>query len=161
MGLFMITRILVTVAGLGLAGCATPKLIQYGFVERPMEIVGPTASCDDWVFDVYHTPRMTTRLVSFLLADMSDINRGNGRSMPVTLSHSILPDGSVVNVQLVEPLWYTTHRTYRDIPRAVTDALYRSEFKFIGEGKPLTAVNCNYTYSYDLRTYNPDADHDE
>ena len=152
----MITRFLMSVCVLAVAGCATPKAVQYGYIERPMEITGQTASCDDWVFDVYHIPGMTTRVVSFLLADMSDINRDDGRSMPVTMSYSILTDGNVANVQLVRPMWYTTHATYRDLPRSVADALYRSRFKFVGEGEPLPAVQCGYTYNYNLRQNNPE-----
>ena len=155
-----ISRIFGAVCILGLTGCASMPVssrVEYGGTFRPVELQGPTSSCDDWEYDVYHIPQWTSRLVAFLQMDSNDYAR-DGRRMPVTLSYSVLTDGTPANIKLVGPMWYTNHAAYRELPKTTADALNRSRFRFAGEGEPLPATDCRYNFAFSLTPYRPGED---
>ncbi|WP_306014747.1 hypothetical protein [Oceanicaulis sp. MMSF_3324] len=150
-----IRKFVGAVCMLGLAGCASMPVsdrVEYGGTLRPVELQGPTSSCDDWEYDVYHIPQWTSRFVAFLQMDSNDYAR-NGRQFPITLSYSVLTDGTAANIKLVDPMWYTDHAAYRELPKTTADALTRSRFRFEGEGDPLPATDCRYSFAFSLTPY--------
>ncbi len=149
----LISRVLViATAAAMLASCASPprsERVEFGGTYRPVDVAAPFSQCDDWRFDEFHVPEWSSRLVRFLLSDVGDFENGF-RDIPVTMSYTILEDGSIVNIRLVEPMWYTSHASYREAPKTVAEALSQSSFAYEGDGAARPAVECRFQHTYSL-----------